>query len=251
MLKKLSRKIIDRVNRRLGYIPASSAPKFIDKNSIHNLIEILKKCNYQPKVILDVGANHGNWTRTWKKEFNQSKFILVEPQNWLADKYSDLTDENLIYLPVGAGKESGKLLFTINSDRDDSSTFSMSAEEAKSRNFKQVEVDVMSINDIIAKNSSAKPDIIKIDAEGLDLEVLKGASEMFGHTELFLVECSINCMAFENSLSNVINFMEERGYRVFEITQLSRPLKSNILWLTEFAFVRKDGFFSNIDWKTL
>jgi hypothetical protein len=43
----------------------------------------------------------------------------------------------------------------------------------------------------------------KIDAEGLDLEVLKGASNYFGKTEIFMVEAGV-LSEFDNSFLKIL-----------------------------------------------
>ena len=85
------------------------------------------------------------------------------------------------------------------------------------------------------------PDMVKIDAEGLDLEVLEGCSELFGKTEIFLVEVGVVNRKIENSLLKVVEFMDEKGYRVFDITDMNRPFSQKILWLMEVVFVKKGG----------
>jgi hypothetical protein len=42
--------------------------------------------------------------------------------------------------------------------------------------------------------------------------------------------------------------MDSKGYRVFEITDINRPFSNRVLWLVELAFIRKNGYFDNINW---
>ena len=108
---------------------------------------------------------------------------MVEPQKWLQASFQDLLDSNkkISYHAVGAGKENGSFKFTIV-DRDDSCSFKYTEEEAKEKGFKQVEIPVVTLNNLIKESENPVPDIVKIDAEGLDLEVLAGASDLFGKT---------------------------------------------------------------------
>jgi len=92
------------------------------------------------------------------------------------------------------------------------------------------------------------PDLIKIDAEGLDLEVLRGAKSIFGKTEVILVEASVVNTVFKNDVLAVVAFMRENGYSLFEITDLNRPFEKRVLWLVELLFVRANGPISKIDW---
>jgi hypothetical protein len=88
---------------------------------------------------------------------------------------------------------------------------------------------------------------IKIDAEGLDLEVLEGASSFFGKTEIFKIEASVVSKVYDNDVLKVLNYMDSKGYRLFEITDLNRPSSNQVLWLVELAFVKKGGIVDSHD----
>ncbi|MBX2926555.1 MAG: FkbM family methyltransferase [Saprospiraceae bacterium] len=210
---------------------------------LFSFFTLLKTLDFQPKHIVDVGANHGTWTREVLKYFPDAYYTLLEPQAHMEHSIHDILNKNpkVTFHAVGAGKEAGAFQFTIV-DRDDSCTFGMSAEEAQQRGFQQIKVPVVTLNDLLNNPKLPTPDIIKIDAEGLDMEVLQGASHFFGKTEVFMVEASIGNRDFKNTFSTVLNFMEARGYRLFDITDLNRPFDPKVLWLTELVFIKNDGW---------
>jgi hypothetical protein len=80
--------------------------------------------------------------------------------------------------------------------------------------------------------------MVKIDAEGLDLKVLVGSSELFGKTDIFLVEGVVCGSGYDNSVAKIIQFMSVAGYRLVDITHLNRSPKHGVLWLCELAFLR-------------
>ena len=55
---------------------------------------LLKMRGFKPKHILDVGANHGNWTRVALKYFPDIHYTLVEPQDDLKIYVQDLLANN-------------------------------------------------------------------------------------------------------------------------------------------------------------
>lgn len=206
----------------------------------------LKAMGFNPKHIIDVGANHGTWTREVMNYFPDSHYTLIEPQEWLKPSFQDLLDANskITFLPVGAGSEEGSFKFTI-ADRDDSCSFRHTEEEARELGLRQVDIPIITLNDLIRSSKAPFPDLVKIDAEGLDIEVLKGASDLFGKTEIFMVEAGVFIKEFENSFIKMINFMDEKGYRLFEITDLNRPFNPSVLWLVELAFIKKNGIIDS------
>lgn len=218
-----------------------------DKNYLlDNFYNNLKLFDFQPKHIVDIGANHGTWTREALIHFPNSHYTLIEPQYWLKSSIQDVIDANpkVQFHAFGAGEKEGAFMFTIV-DRDDSCSFRYTKEEADKEGFKQVEIPVTTLNNLLAKSDLPIPDIIKIDAEGLDIEVLKGASDFFGKTEIFMVEAGVVNKMFENSFLNIINFMDEKGYRLYEITDLNRPFEPKVLWLVELVFVLKNGYIDS------
>lgn len=215
---------------------------------LQTLFTNIKKMGLSPIHIIDVGANHGSWSREALTYFPDTYFTLLEPQEWLKPSFQDLLDSNskITYHPVGAGYEKGFLKFTIV-DRDDSCSFRYTEKEAKEMGYKQIDIPIINLNDLVKSNNLPIPDIVKIDAEGLDIEVLKGANDLFGKTEIFMVEAGVVNNKFDNSFLKTINFMDENGYRLFEITDLNRPFSLNVLWLVELVFVKKNGIIDSYE----
>lgn len=244
--KKILTKVLDPIIIKLGYKKNINRAEqyLISKNSLLDIFfSNLLSMGFVPKHIVDVGANHGTWTRETLKYFPDAHYTLIEPQYWLKDSFQNILDSNpkVQFYPVGAGEKDGKFNFTIV-DRDDSCTFRFSNEEAKVSGFKQLEIPVVTLNGLFSDSELPIPDIIKIDAEGLDIEVLKGASNFFGKTEIFMVEAGVVNKSFDNSFLKLINFMDEKGYRLFDITDINRPFQPKVLWLVELVFVKKNGF---------
>jgi FkbM family methyltransferase len=227
--------------KKLGYrlVTIEGRPGANDGMSL--FFSFLKECGFRPAHIIDVGANHGNWTRTALRFFPDARYTLVEPQDFLRQHVQDLVDSGykIRWITAGAGDVAGQLAFTL-ANRDDSSTFVLTESEAKSAGLRQVLVNVKTLNEIV-KSERLPADMVKIDAEGLDLRVLAGASELFGQTEIFLVEVNIHDRPRENSLESTLKFMSEKGYHLLEITDLNRSPKYGLLWLCEMAFLRNDS----------
>ncbi|HVW99613.1 MAG TPA: FkbM family methyltransferase [Candidatus Babeliaceae bacterium] len=245
--KKSLIKILQPVNSRIGFTlkDGSSDVQVINKNLLlHNFFSILAQTQFNPGHIVDVGANHGTWTQKALQYFPEAYYSLLEPQYWLADSLKELLSEKIRFYPIGAGSESGSFRFTIV-NRDDSCSFRYTKEQAVKKGFQQLDLPVERLDEFLISRSLPVPDIIKIDAEGLDLEVLKGAGPYLGKTEVFLVEAAVNNLQLNNTVLKVIEFMDNKGYRLFDLTDINRPFKPSVLWLVELAFIKKDGFVSH------
>jgi FkbM family methyltransferase len=207
--------------------------------SLSSYFALLKRLGFAPKHIIDVGANRGNWTKEAIRFFPDAHYTLVEPQDHLKRYVQDLIDDGRVsWIGAGAGDAPGTLPFSV-STRDDSSTF-VHIRGQKSGNGPERMVPIRTLNEIVSSSIAPVPDMVKIDAEGFDLRVLAGASQLIGRTEVFLVEAVIRG-PYENTLQQVLRWMEKHEYRVMDITDLNRSPESGVLWLLEIAFVRVDS----------
>jgi FkbM family methyltransferase len=250
-VRKIAIKLFNPIAKRLGYVRGQQViyeKGAFEKDSLLEIFFVnIKQMGFIPKHIIDVGANHGTWTREMLKHFPDAFYTLIEPQEWLKPSLQDILDSNskVSFNAVGAGNETGSSLFTIV-NRDDSCSFRYSEKEALAGGYKQVEIPIVTLNEMCAKNTTLPfPDLVKIDAEGLDIDVLEGASDLMGKTEVFLVEAAIFCKQFDNSLLKTVEYMDKKGYTLFEITDLNRPLKPQVLWLMELAFIKKGGIIDS------
>ena len=213
-------------------------------SSLDTFFSTLKERGFAPKHIIDVGANHGHWTRAALKYFPQAYYTLVEPQDHLRSHVQDLLtgDGRVRWIGAGASDNLGTLPLCIPPHRDDSSSFVFTTSHLgclrKIAGMSQIEVPVTTLNEIVRTSDAPFPDLVKIDAEGFDLKVLAGASRLVGKTDIFLLEATICARGLENTLENVIQTMAHLGYRIFDITDRNYSSKYGVLWLCELAFLR-------------
>jgi FkbM family methyltransferase len=207
--------------------------------------QCIKNLGFNPSHIVDVGANRGTWTRNALQYFPDAYYSLFEPQAYLSASFTDLLKNPKIkFHAKGVGATSGMMDLTT-SDRDDSFSFSFSADQAREWGAKQVKAPVVSLDEYLPTLNLPKPELIKVDAEGWDLEVLKGASKSVSNAEVVLLEAAVMNKFFKNNVNDVTSVMSHLGFTVFDITDLNRNQKHNALWLIELAFVKRGGCISN------
>ena len=188
----------------------------------------LLRLGYHPGHIVDVGANRGNWTRTALKYFPYSRFTMFEPQEKMREEVSDLlAHPGIEFHCMGAGPVNSSMRLTQH-ERDDSHTFALSQRQAQELGYQQIEVPVVALDDFF-------------EAEGWDLEVLKGARKIVDEADIVLMEASVLNPIFTNTVEDVISAMSRLGFVLFDITDLNRTAKDGALWLVELAFVKRNG----------
>lgn len=204
------------------------------------LLETLKSLGLSPGHIVDVGGNHGNWTRAALAAFPSARVTMFEPQQKLAERHRDLAADDRVAIHYkGLGDFDGAAAFTFH-PRDDSSSFIYSASEARAQGMEQSEVEICRLDTVMGTSPFGQPEIVKIDAEGLDLNVLGGAPSTISRATIVLIEATVACPTYPNTAAVIFQKMDELGFRLFDITDLNRSPQLGVLWLIEAVFVRKD-----------
>jgi FkbM family methyltransferase len=237
LLRKIADQLQPQPSTQLAIPERPVEPTLLDR-----LYASLQKLDFQPPHIVDVGANRGHWTQKTLEYFPNAYYTLLEPQPQMRAAMQKLLDSNsrITLHSVGAAAKNGELAFTIAS-RDDSCTFCLSEAEARELGWQQVKIPVVRLDDLLSSQDRPVPTMIKIDAEGCDLEVLQGARESLKSCEVLFVETAIMCKMFKNDLRTVINAVHDLGFTVLDFTDLNRTQKHGSLWLTEAVFTRTNG----------
>jgi FkbM family methyltransferase len=200
---------------------------------------VLLSTGYSPDLIVDVGANHGQWSTKTIKYFPDATYHLYEPQEELLpdlQKLQCISSKVSINI-MGVGAVKGTMNFSLN-PRDDSSTFRLSAQEAADRGFKQRELPVVTLDEEYFEKGIT-PSIVKIDAEGWDIDVIKGGIKTIQSAEIVFVESAILNKSMNNTLPTIVTMMDEMGFKLVDFTDLNRTPTTKALWLVEAAFVKK------------
>lgn len=139
----------------------------------------------QPKLVLDVGANYGEFSVVAAEMGVNGIAIEANPRvaSCLAERFAART--NFRVLNIAASDHDGSLKFFFN--RNASGSGSMSAEipgfEKRVLNLGRVEeanVNCQKLDHVVSGQSGALPEsfIIKIDVEGFEATVLDGAKDL-------------------------------------------------------------------------
>jgi FkbM family methyltransferase len=235
-----------RVLRRLaGWLDPRPAGGAAVKSLVGDFFGMLQASGYKPTTIVDVGAHAGGWTKEVILHYPDASFVLFEPQTEMLPALESLKGGNthVDINIVGVGAKSGTFALTIDSNRKDSSTFRHSAEAAEARGFSQRQISVVALDEFFESRGQV-PSIVKIDAEGWDLDVIQGGERTIAGADIAFVECGILNRHFENDLRTVANRMDDLGFRLVDFTAMNRTPARRALWLVEAAFV-KNG--TNLD----
>ena len=185
-----------------------------------NFLRLIKKLNYKPNVIYDIGASNGQWSIKMNEILPESQFILFEP---LADshEYSDILTNslqkhsNFTLKKVALGNQNSEIIVNIKPNIVGSTTL-----EIADKKVKQKTVKVDTLNNLIVESEFPIPNIIKIDTQGSELAILQGATNILPEVDFLMLECWLIKGYGKNTplLIDIIQFLLEFNFSLFELT---------------------------------
>jgi FkbM family methyltransferase len=204
--KRYTKKALEQISNR--QIVASSAHGHREYTDI-----IRSGCEIS--VVFDVGANVGQSALKFKNAFAKAKIFCFEPvTNTFNEMKKNVEGMDVICHRMALGNEESRRTIYLT---DQSLTSSL----IKPKEACETEEVVLSTADKFAVDNNIEHiDLMKIDAEGFDLEVLKGAKGLLssGRVSFVLVEVGFHPNDNRHELfDDVRNFLMPMGYSVFGI----------------------------------
>lgn len=217
----------------------------LPKADLRSCLWRLAERGFRPREIIDVGAHRAKWSTVARMVFPDAGYTLIEPQQEMQPQLQKFCAgrNNCRFFLAGAGSQPGELPFSICPDTS-ASNFVYTAQETKDVGGYQRIVPIITLDSVVADHLPCVPELVKIDAEGFEQEVLKGAQSLIGKTELFFLESTFFGKPGDPSLfSNLVAFMAERGYMLHDFSWFYRHPDHGALFLCEALFARRDGMF--------
>jgi FkbM family methyltransferase len=229
-----------------GHAPGSATRPI---GEINLFLEDMRARGFSPRGIIDVGANQGDWTRLVLSIFPNTPVLMIEPQEEMEVLLSALTKTvpNCHLVKAGAGRKQGELVQTIWEDFQGSS-FLPTQDADLTKAGKQRKTPIITIDNLLAQDyPQFIPDLVKLDIQGFELEALSGAETLFGKTQLFILEASLfQFLPNQPIVREVISFMSDRGYELYDIPGRCRRPYDGALGQVDLAFAQAKGLFRQV-----
>lgn len=202
-------------------------------------------------VMLDVGANEGHYSETLKAAFPGARVIAFEPHPATYQRLVQTAARRFETEPLGLGSCSGKMDIFDYADQQGSQHASLHRgviEQLGSAVSQSWKVEVSTLDRYCETAGIRQVHFLKIDTEGNELEVLKGAQGL-------LRERRIDVIQFEFNEMNVVGrvFLKDiieqlQGFELFRLLPNGllrlkgyKPALHEIFAFQNIVAVRRDG----------
>jgi FkbM family methyltransferase len=207
--------------------------------SMRDALLRLRNRGFQPKLAVDGGACVGEWSILFQSVFPQATLLMIEPQRQHAERLRRLAQGSsgrLHFIPSLLGPPGLESVeFTVLND--DSGGTGSSVLPENSHVARSVEHrKVCTMDALVADLKLGAPDFVKLDVQGYELEVLKGATAVMEGQPLLLLELSFVEYNVGAPLAHdVIGWLAERDFLAAEIVDLSR--RDDVLVQMDVLFI--------------
>lgn len=185
-------------------------------NLLHDMNVLLPKS--MPTVIFDVGANVGQSSKQYAEWFPEAKIYSFEPVNSIFDDLQKNLGQfdNISPFRLAFSSVKGQAPITCESLCSTLNTLNLSNISICSIGTEIVDLDT--IDEFCKKMKISKIGLLKVDTEGHDLEVLKGAGNLLRKQLIDIVQVEAGMNPKNDKFvpfKEFKNYLESRNYYLF------------------------------------
>jgi FkbM family methyltransferase len=202
----------------------------------------LKGTGFTPTTIVDVGV--ATDTEDLYFHYPTVKYLFVEPLAEFEPSLQVLCSKfNGVYMLAAAGPTDGTLEINVSPDLGGSSKFRTIESNDGAYSMVPRTVPQYKIDTMWEALGLTGPALLKIDVQGGELEVLKGAEKVLNNFEVILMEVGVTeGYVGQPIFHEYLNYMAERGFVMYDIIHTGYS-DAGLLYQLDIVFVKKDGQF--------
>jgi len=235
----------------------------------YNAIKVFRELAMTSRNFFDIGANIGYYSLTANAYNKSISIFCFEPMTgiykYLKMNMQDNHVQNAVLENVGLSNQEGKVKF-YSIKRDNFSEFedqlsgegTINLELLPERNIQEIEINTITLDDYVKRNSIEFIDLIKMDTEASEHLVLDGSKKVLADFKP-IIFCEVLPNQVELKIESTLKKYDYQFYRIYSngLTKVYslineqdlerdyifvHPLKVSLIQ----KFINKENLFSNL-----
>jgi FkbM family methyltransferase len=243
VIKSLARAVVAKLVRRFDYRLVDVRA---DPLGLAAVCAQLKRRGFHPRTVIDVGVGTG--TPWLYAAFPNARFELFEP----IESFRPAIEQSTVGLDVAThfcalGERPSRALIEIDPAHPTSSTMAHYSDRYATASTDGVprsapvstEVDVLTLDQFAPFKG---PTLLKLDVEGYEAQVVKGATRTLQEVDVVITEVSVTRRTeTELSLSSFLALMESFGFSLMNIAEITQIGRGGPIAYMDVVMVRTDS----------
>jgi FkbM family methyltransferase len=200
-----------------------------------------RSTGFSPSTIYDVGAYRGDWTKTAAAIFPASDFYLFDA-NELNIPFLKNTKRSFFMAPLSDRDSKSGVPLYVNERLQTSVSLLRERTKVFNENVRLVNLPTRRLDSLVAEEGLSKPDLIKLDVQGSEMDVLKGSSKIIDGVSAIIAEMSF--LPFNEGaplIGEVITYIENLGFKCTDVCEMHQSFTGGVLQM-DIIFTRPDLF---------
>ena len=225
------KKLINGILGKFGYqVRATHAPLQSFKTGLEHIARL-----FSIDTVVDVGVAHN--TNELYEAFLGKQFLLIEANPGFEQHLEDLRVKlNAKVEMVFCGEKSGEIILNVPKNGRRASAYTETYDTT-------ITVKTETLDTLVERNGlSTGSLLVKIDVEGAELDVLRGAPQTLEQSKVVVLEICWG-VPFKPEAANYIDvlvFMRDSGFTLFNIVEGGGISRHDRLTHADFIFVKNE-----------
>jgi FkbM family methyltransferase len=212
---KLGRHYLRKISNQHAFQPIHD----IISDRLEITLRTLVDLGFSPELVIDIGAHSGHWTELALPTFPKSRFVMLEAQT---QREADLKrvcdrDPSRITYQLSLLGETRAEAVPFHVMGTGSSLYPEQTSFARTT----IILEMTTLDTVLQRETGSV--FVKLDVQGAELDILRGARETLKRTDAILLEASlVEYNRGAPRIAEVIDTMRKWGFNLFDICDLAR-----------------------------